>query len=174
MKRSVLYKLFIIVAASLQGLMLSCKTEVQDLPNILFIVTDDQGYGDLSIHGNTDLETPNIDKIGQQGVRFERFYVSTVCAPSRASILTGRYHLRTGTHNVTANREAMRPEEITIAEALKPAGYHTGCIGKWHNGIQFPYNPTGQGFDEFYGFTGGHINNYFLLRFDIKFFLKDQ
>lgn len=151
-------------------LMQACNP-VQKQPNVLLIVTDDQGYGDLSIHGNPYIETPNLDKLGQESVRFDRFYVSSVCAPSRASILTGRYNLRTGSHGVTRNREAMRPEEITLPEAMKTAGYKTICIGKWHNGIQYPYNPQGQGFDEFFGFTGGHINDYFdaeLLRGTVK------
>lgn len=139
----------------------ACNKQPDARPNILMIITDDQGYGDLSIHGNPHVATPNMDKIGQDGVRFDRFYVSTVCAPSRASVLTGRYHLRTGTHGVTRNQEAMRPEEVTLAEALKGAGYQTACIGKWHNGIQYPYTPLGQGFDYFFGFTGGHINDYF-------------
>ena len=150
-----------VIAIALHGIIPGCSTVSQEKPNILFIITDDQGYGDLSIHGNPNLETPNIDGIGRQAVRFDRFYVSSVCAPSRASILTGRYNLRTGTHGVTNNREAMKPGEVTLAEALKTGGYYSACIGKWHNGIQYPYNPTGQGFDEFIGFTGGHINNYF-------------
>lgn len=158
----VLKNTFIItIIFAIQIMLPYCSVKITNKPNILFIITDDQGYGDLSIHGNPYIHTPNIDRIGEMGVRFDRFYVSSVCAPSRASILTGRYSLRTGTHGVTNNREAMRPEEVTIAEALKTAGYRTACIGKWHNGIQFPYNPAGQGFDEFIGFTGGHINQYF-------------
>ncbi|HLF33650.1 MAG TPA: arylsulfatase [Cyclobacteriaceae bacterium] len=130
-------------------------------PNILLILTDDQGWGDLGLHGNPVLETPNIDKLGMQGVRFDRFYVSPLCAPTRASLLTGRYHLRTGTSWVTHRKEVMRSEEKTIAEYLREAGYKTGCFGKWHNGEQYPNDPLGQGFDEFLGFKGGHLNNYF-------------
>jgi arylsulfatase A len=130
-------------------------------PNILLIITDDQGYGDLSIHGNPHLSTPNIDRLGQSGVRFDRFYVNSFCAPTRAALLTGRWPLRCGVHGVTHNREAMKPEEVTLAEALKGAGYRTACIGKWHNGEQFPYTPPGQGFEDFFGFHNGHWNNYF-------------
>lgn len=130
-------------------------------PNVLLIMTDDQGYGDLSIHGNPHLNTPHIDGLGNDGVRFDRFYVNSFCAPTRAALLTGRWPLRTGVHGVTHNKEAMRPEEVTLAEALRGAGYQTACIGKWHNGEQFPYTPTGQGFDEFFGFHNGHWNNYF-------------
>jgi arylsulfatase A len=130
-------------------------------PNVLLIITDDQGYGDLSIHGNPHLKTPHIDRIGKEGVRFDRFYVNSFCAPTRAALLTGRYPLRCGVWGVTHNKEAMRPDEVTLAEALRAAGYRTACVGKWHNGEQYPYTPPGQGFDEFLGFHNGHINNYF-------------
>lgn len=138
------------------------RTESADprKPNILLIMTDDQGYGDFSIHGNKDLQTPNIDQFAKDGIQFERFYVSPLCAPTRASLLTGRYSLRTGVWGVTHSKEAMRPEEVTIAEALKAKGYRTGLFGKWHNGEQFPYTPPGQGFDDFFGFHNGHWNNY--------------
>src|SRR5688572_11911856 len=130
-------------------------------PNVLLVITDDQGYADLSIHGNPHVRTPNIDRLGRGGIRLDRFYVNAFCAPTRASVLTGRYALRTGVWGVTHNKEAMRPEEVTLAEALRAAGYATACIGKWHNGEQFPYTPTGQGFDRFLGFTNGHWNGYF-------------
>jgi arylsulfatase A-like enzyme len=161
MKISFMQKASVVLTVPFFSLISACNPSTQEKPNILFIVTDDQGYGDLSIHGNPYIETPNIDKLGNQSVRFDRFYVSSVCAPSRASLLTGRYNLRTGTFGVTHNKEAMNPEELTIPEILKTEGYYSSCIGKWHNGIQYPYNPLGQGFDEFFGFTGGHINNYF-------------
>ena len=137
------------------------STEAPRKPNVLLIITDDQGYGDLGLHGNPHVKTPHLDRLGSKSLRFERFYVNAFCAPSRASLLTGRYALRTGVWGVTHNKEAMRPEETTLAEALKSAGYATACIGKWHNGEQFPYTPGGQGFDRFLGFTNGHWNNYF-------------
>lgn len=130
-------------------------------PNVLLIITDDQGYGDFSINGNEHLQTPNIDRLGREGVRFDRYYVNSFCAPTRAALMTGRWPLRTGCHGVTHNREAMRPSEVTLAEALKSGGYHTACIGKWHNGEQYPFTPNGQGFDLFFGFHNGHWNNYF-------------
>jgi len=130
-------------------------------PNVVLIMTDDQGWGDIHSHGNDVIDTPVMDKLAADGARFERFFVSPVCAPTRASLLTGRYHLRTGTHGVTRGYENMRSEEVTIAEALKQAGYATGCFGKWHNGAHYPYHPNGQGFDEFFGFCCGHWNNYF-------------
>ena len=130
-------------------------------PNVLLIITDDQGYGDFSIHGNPHVSTPHIDKLGHESVRFDRFFVNSFCAPTRAALLTGRWPVRTGVHGVTHNKEAMRPSEVTIAEALKSGGYRTACIGKWHNGEQFPFTPQGQGFDEVFGFNNGHWNNYF-------------
>ena len=131
------------------------------LPNVVLIMTDDQGWGDIRSHGNDKVDTPVMDRIAAEGARFDRFFVSPVCAPTRASLLTGRYHLRTGTHGVTRGYETMRSEEVTIAEALKQAGYATGCFGKWHNGAHYPQHPNGQGFEEFLGFCAGHWNNYF-------------
>lgn len=147
---------------------LSCFSESEEgqqaslqKPNILLIMTDDQGWGDLGLHGNDSISTPHLDQLGRESVRFERFYVSPLCAPTRASLLTGRYHLRTGTTWVTHRKEVMRSAEVTISEYLKKAGYRTGIFGKWHNGEQYPNDPAGQGFDEFLGFKAGHWNNYF-------------
>jgi len=142
-------------------LFLGALPATQAAPNLLIILTDDQGYGDLSLHGNPYIETPNLDRLGKEGVQFDRFYVNSVCAPTRAALLTGRYPVRAGTHSVTRNREAFRPGEVTFGNAFQQAGYRTGYFGKWHNGAQYPNIPTGKGFDEFFGFTAGHINNYF-------------
>lgn len=130
-------------------------------PNIVLILTDDQGWGDVGSHGNVLVDTPVMDELAGSGVRFDRFYVSPVCAPTRASLLTGRYHLRGGVHGVTRGYETMRSGEVTIAEILKGEGYATGCFGKWHNGAHYPNHPNGQGFEEFVGFCAGHWNNYF-------------
>lgn len=130
-------------------------------PNLLFIITDDQGYGDLSLHGNTILNTPNMDAIGMNGVRLDNFHVSPVCAPTRAAILTGRRPLSTGAYYVTRGGEIMDSAEYTLAEVFKDNGYATGCFGKWHNGAHHPYHPVSQGFDDFFGFTAGHWNRYF-------------
>ncbi|WP_082026519.1 arylsulfatase [Flammeovirga sp. OC4] len=130
-------------------------------PNVIVILTDDQGWGDFSHTGNQYLSTPHFDQMASESAVLNRFYVSPVCAPTRASVLTGRYHLRTGVSFVTRGRENMRSEEVTIAEAFKSAGYTTGCFGKWHNGAHYPENPQGQGFDTFLGFTSGHWSNYF-------------
>ncbi len=139
-------------------------SKVQDTakhPNIIIVMTDDQGWGDIQSHGNPQIDTPIMDRLADEGARFDRFFVSPVCAPTRASLLTGRDHLRTGTQWVTYGLENMRADEETFAEVFKKAGYETGLFGKWHNGSHYPMDPIGQGFDTFFGFKMGHFNNYF-------------
>ena len=130
-------------------------------PNVLIILTDDQGWGDLGIHGNTNLSTPHLDSIAKQGASFQNFYVCQVCAPTRAEFLTGRYHPRTGVSGVSEGQERLNADETTFANVFKSAGYVTGAFGKWHNGTQSPLHPNDRGFDEFYGFTSGHWGHYF-------------
>jgi arylsulfatase A-like enzyme len=130
-------------------------------PNIVILLADDQGWGDLSVHGNSNLSTPAIDSLARDGALFERFYVCPVCSPTRAELLTGRYHLRGGVRDVTSGGERLNLDERTIAEIFRASGYATGAFGKWHNGSQYPYHPNGRGFDEYYGFTSGHWGNYF-------------
>lgn len=132
-----------------------------DKPNIVFILTDDQGWGDLSHNGNSNLETPNIDLLAAHGARFDRFYVSPVCSPTRAEILTGRYSVRGGVYSTSAGGERLDLDETTIADVFKAAGYRTAAFGKWHNGMQYPYHPNGRGFEEYYGFASGHWGHYF-------------
>lgn len=140
----------------------ACQTNTNlNKPNVIIILTDDQGWGDISSHGNAQLDTPNMDRLAKDGARFDRFFVSPVCAPTRASLLTGRDHLRTGTQWVTYGLENMNAEEVTFGEVFKKAGYQTGLFGKWHNGSHYPMDPKGQGFDTFFGFKMGHYNNYF-------------
>jgi len=130
-------------------------------PNVVVILTDDQGWGDLSLNGNTDLSTPNIDSLAHDGARFDRFFVCPVCSPTRAEFLTGRYHVRGGVYSTSTGGERLDLDELTIADTFKSAGYATGAFGKWHNGMQYPYHPNGRGFDEFYGFCSGHWGDYF-------------
>lgn len=129
-------------------------------PNIVLILTDDQGWGDLSLNGNPLIKTPNIDSLARNGAIFERFYVHAVCSPTRASMLTGRYAVRGGVYSTSAGGERLDLDEGTFAEVFKEAGYHTGAFGKWHNGMQYPYHPNARGFDEFYGYCSGHWGNY--------------
>ena len=132
-----------------------------DHPNVIVILTDDQGWGDVSLHGNKNLSTPNIDSLATEGVQFDRFYVCPVCSPTRAEFLTGRYHTRGGVYSTSAGGERLDLDETTIAETFKSAGYKTAAFGKWHNGMQYPYHPNGRGFDEYYGFCSGHWGDYF-------------
>lgn len=130
-------------------------------PNIVVILADDQGWGDLSVNGNTNLSTPHIDSLARDGAMFDRFFACPVCSPTRAEFLTGRYHPRGGVWSTSTGGERLNLDERTIAEDFRSAGYATGIFGKWHNGTQYPYHPLGRGFDEFYGFCSGHWGNYF-------------
>jgi arylsulfatase A-like enzyme len=130
-------------------------------PNIVVILADDQGWGDLGLTGNQAASTPNIDQMAKRGAFFNHFYVSPVCSPTRAEFLTGRYHLRGGVNGVASGKERLNLDEVTIADIFKKRGYATGLFGKWHNGAQGPYHPNARGFQEFYGFTIGHLGNYF-------------
>lgn len=132
-----------------------------DRPNIVMILSDDQGWGDLSMNGNKNLSTPNIDGLAKSGVSFDRFYVCPVCSPTRAEMLTGRYHPRGGVYSTSTGGERLDLDETTIGDIFKAAGYKTGAFGKWHNGMQYPYHPNGRGFDEYYGFCSGHWGHYF-------------
>ncbi len=130
-------------------------------PNVLVILSDDQGWGDLSLNGNTNLSTPQIDSLARDGALFERFYVCPVCSPTRAEFLTGRYHPRGGVYGVSTGGERLNLDERTIADTFRAAGYRTAAFGKWHNGMQYPYHPNGRGFEEYYGFCSGHWGHYF-------------
>jgi arylsulfatase A len=130
------------------------KTSKSNYPNIVFIFTDDLGYGDLSCFGATDIQTPNIDRIAAEGIKFTSFLsASPVCSPSRAGLLTGRMPQRMGINAVffPESFTGMDPEEITFAEILKDKGYQTAIVGKWHLGHMTKYLPLNQGFDSYYG-----------------------
>ena len=135
-------------------------------PNILIILTDDQGTIDANCYGSTDLRTPNIDRLAATGVRFTQAYAHTVCCPARAALMTGRHPQRGGVHHWTQG-DMNGPDginmalgEVTLAEALKPAGYRTALYGKWHLGAHRDFGPKKQGFDEFFGIRDGFIDNY--------------
>jgi len=130
-------------------------------PNVVLFITDDQGWGDLSYNGNTNLQTPNIDGLATNGISFENFYVQPVCSPTRAELLTGRHFTRLGVYGTSAGAERMNLDETTLADILKKEGYATAAYGKWHNGMQPPYHPNSRGFDDFYGFASGHWGSYF-------------
>ena len=147
----VLFSLFLIATASL----------ADERPNVVVILSDDQGWGDLSLHGNPDIETPNIDSIARDGAEFQNFYVCAVCSPTRAEFLTGRYHSRMGVYSTSAGGERFQADEKTIGDVFKKGGYATAAYGKWHSGMQYPYHPNARGFDDYYGFCSGHWGHYY-------------
>jgi len=126
-------------------------------PNIVFVLTDDQGYGDLSCHGHPILQTPHIDRIHAEGVRFTDFHVSPTCAPTRSALLTGRHEFKNGVTHTILERERLAPGAMTLAEVLRSAGYTTGIFGKWHLGDEPAYRPDRRGFDEVFIHGGGGI-----------------
>jgi len=127
----------------------SCISPIENKkPNVIIIMTDDQGFGDLGINKNPNIITPNIDQFASESVQFDNFFVSPVCAPTRASLMTGRYSLRTGVRDTYNGGAIMSNTETTIAEILKEADYSTGIFGKWHLGDNYPFRPSEQGFDE--------------------------
>ncbi len=136
------------------------------LPNFVIILADDMGYGDASCYGSTKVETPQLDRLAQSGVRFTDFHSSgNVCSPTRAGLVTGRYQYRAGLAsvvnadpNIEAHHGGLQPQEFTFAEALKSKGYATALIGKWHLGYAKKYNPSHHGFDRFRGFVSGNID----------------
>jgi len=139
-------------------------TKTAARPNIILMVADDLGYGDLSCYGAKEIRTPNVDRLAAEGVKCTQFYVSTpVCAPTRVSLMTGRYPARTSLNTNPNWRDpnaGLNPEEVTIAEVLKTAGYATGLIGKWHLGYAKKFWPLQQGFDEHFGFISGWADYY--------------
>jgi arylsulfatase len=126
-------------------------------PNIVFVLTDDQGYGDLSCHGNPILKTPNLDRLHDEGVRFTDFHVSPTCSPTRSALMTGRHEFRNGVTHTINERERLTLKATTIAQALKSAGYTTGIFGKWHLGDEPDHWPDKRGFDEMFIHGAGGI-----------------
>ncbi len=126
-------------------------------PNVVFMLTDDQGWGDVGIHGNDKIRTPNMDRVAREGVQFTDFHSMPVCSPTRACLLTGRYNYRTGVVDTYIGRSMMHPDEVTVAEMLRGAGYRTGIFGKWHLGDCYPLRAMDQGFDEAVVIRGGGL-----------------
>ncbi|MEL7499465.1 MAG: arylsulfatase [Planctomycetota bacterium] len=126
-------------------------------PNVILIMTDDQGIGDFGCMGNPKVQTPNVDAMFERSARFTHFYVSPVCSPTRASLMTGRYNYRTRVVDTYIGRSMMEPEEVTLAERFKRADYATGIFGKWHLGDCYPMRPHDQGFDRAVVHRGGGI-----------------
>ncbi|UCF44610.1 MAG: arylsulfatase [Planctomycetota bacterium] len=126
-------------------------------PNVVLVITDDQGYGDLGCHGNTVIKTPNLDKLYLQSVRLTNFHVCPTCAPTRASLMTGRYCNRTGVWHTVMGRSLLRSDEVTMADLFAANGYRTGIFGKWHLGDNYPFRPQDRGFQEVLVHGGGGV-----------------
>jgi arylsulfatase A-like enzyme len=144
----------------------SSAYKAQSKPNILIILVDDLGYGDLSINGGTDIQTPNIDRLFEKGMKFKNFYANcTVCSPTRASLLSGSYPDKAGVPGVIRTTRTnswgyFSENIITLPQVLKPVGYKTALIGKWHLGLESPNKPNERGFDFFHGFLGDMMDDY--------------
>ncbi len=133
----------------------------EDPPNIILIMADDLGYGDVGCYGNKIINTPHIDALAKEGMRFTDFHSNgPMCSPTRAALLTGRYQQRCGIEGVLGwdHDIGMAPEEVTFAEVLKPSGYAVGIFGKWHVGYVGNFGPVKQGFDTFVGYSGGCLD----------------
>jgi len=138
----------IVLAAVFSAISVRAASTPLVQPNVLLIVSDDQGYGDFGCYGNDIIQTPNLDRLHSQSVRLENFYVNPVCAPTRAALMTGRYNYRTGVWDTWKGRMDMRSSELTLAEILRDHGYRTGIFGKWHLGENAPMRPQDQGFED--------------------------
>jgi arylsulfatase A len=154
--RAFLFLLTLLVASNAQA-----QSAAKRWPNIVIILADDLGYGDIGAYGQTSIRTPNIDRLAREGIKLTDFYAAAnICTPSRAGLLTGRYPIRTTLgHEVIQAKDTngLPLSEVTIAEALKPAGYATALVGKWHLGHVAPFwPPRAQGFDEFFGLPYSH------------------
>ncbi len=149
--------LSILLATLLLVALLSGVAVAQSPPNILLVITDDQGFGDLGANGNPIVQTPRTDAFAKEAVRLKNFYVSPVCSPTRSSLLSGQYNYRTGVVDTFIGRSMMRPDVKTIAEYLAAAGYRTGLFGKWHLGDNYPMRPEDRGFQETLWHQGGGL-----------------
>jgi arylsulfatase A-like enzyme len=129
------------------------------LPNVIIVLTDDQGYGDVACHGNPHLRTPHLDRLHEESTRFTNFHVAPTCSPTRASLLTGHFHNSTGVWHTIGGRSLLRQDERTLANVLSDAGYVNGLFGKWHLGDAYPYRPRDRGFHHAVTHGGGGIGN---------------
>jgi len=144
-------------AAASMAPSVSCWKKKPQRPNVILIITDDQGYGDFGVKGNPVLKTPNLDRLAGESLEMTNYYVSPVCAPTRACLMTGRYNYRTRVIDTFLGRAMMDPEETTLAELLQNAGYATALFGKWHLGDNYPMRPQERGFEQALMHRGGGI-----------------
>src|SRR5438067_3440207 len=157
MRRGIVLLIFLLISTLASG----CTSEKTSRPpNVLFILLDDAGYGDFGCHGNPDVQTPTIDRLSQQSTRLMRFYAQPVCTPTRACLMTGRDYIRTRAIN-TLYGNLMDPEEVTMAQVFRAAGYRTGIFGKWHLGDNYPMRTIDKGFEEAVNTRGGGMAHWF-------------
>jgi len=132
---------------------------VNKKPNVVFVLTDDQGYGELGCHGNSVIKTPSMDRLYEESVRLTNYHVGPTCAPTRAGLMTGHYHNSTGVWHTIGGRSLLRQDEYSMADAFSANGYVTGLFGKWHLGDTYPYRPQDRGFHEVATHGGGGVGN---------------
>lgn len=147
------YSSFIVAVIVFSALNMGCSisdknASLDEKPNIIIVMIDNVGCSDIGINGNDLVNTPHLDSFAKEGIQFNRFYANQLCAPTRASLMTGRYHYRTGVIHTSRGGAKMHGDEVTIAEMLKNVGYATGIFGKWHLGENYPMRPQEQGFDK--------------------------
>ncbi len=153
--------LSIILAASLAPGFIKAESIAGKKPNIIFILTDDQGFGDVSANGNPILKTPNMDRLHDEGVRLTDFHVSPTCSPTRSALHTGRHEFKNGVTHTINERERMTLDAITLPQVLKTAGYTTGIFGKWHLGDEDDHQPENRGYDEVFIHGAGGIGQHY-------------
>ncbi len=142
---------------SLAVLVLTCRVDAADNPNVVIVITDDQGYGDLSCHGNPVLKTPELDKLHAVSTRLKDYHVSPTCSPTRSAFVTGHWTNRTGVWHTIMGRSMLRENEVTMGQVFKDNGYATGMFGKWHLGDNYPYRPEDRGYTEVMRHGGGGV-----------------
>jgi len=148
---------FTLIVFALTSASFARSASSQTRPNVILVMTDDQGYGDLGAHGNEVIRTPHIDQLASESVRLTDFHVDPTCSPTRAALLTGRYSTRTGVWHTVMGRSLLRGDEVTLAEILAQDGYRTAMIGKWHLGDNVPSRPQDNGFHEAFYHRGGVV-----------------
>ena len=137
--------------------LVGCSADKKEQPNVIIVFTDDQGYGDLSCHGNPYVQTPVLDNLYQESIRFTNFHVDPCCAPSRAALLTGQYSSRSGVWHTIGGRSLLQKDKVTMADIFQQSGFSTGIFGKWHLGENYPFRPNDRGFDESIIHRGGGV-----------------
>lgn len=155
--RSILYLMTFLLIFLVTSPESYADTKSAAKPNIILVITDDQGYGDIAAHGNRVIKTPNLDRLYQKSLRLTNFHVDPTCAPTRSALMTGRYSTRTGVWHTIMGRSLMDTNEVTLAEIFKSNGYRTGLFGKWHLGDNYPLRPQDQGFETVVQHGGGGV-----------------